>query len=190
MITIESLDSAGLARAADALADILHACVNAGASVSFIQPFSPADALAFWTGPVARALAGGGRRLLVARDASGRIVGTVQLDLDTPPNQAHRGEVAKMLVHPSARRQGIARKLMAALLDIARAEGRWLVTLDTRVNDAAQPLYASLGFELAGVIPHFARGAEHGSDRYDGTAYMYAVLDIAPRLTAAASASR
>ncbi len=175
MITIENLDSDGLGREAGALAGILHACVLAGASVSFIQPFSPADALAFWTGPVARALAGGKRRLLVARDGSGHIVGTVQLDMDTPPNQAHRGEVAKMLVHPAARRQGIAGKLMSELLAIAQAEGRWLVTLDTRVNDAAQPLYASLGFELAGIIPDFARDPEPGSDRYDGTAYMYRI---------------
>ena len=78
-----------------------------------------------------------------------------------------------MLVHPAARRQGIARKLVSALLEIAEAEGRWLVTLDTRVNDAAHPLYASLGFQLAGVIPDFSRGLEPGSDRYDGTAYIY-----------------
>ncbi len=171
MISIEKLDSAGLAREADALAGILQACVQAGASVSFLQPLSHAEARGFWTGPVAAAVAGGKRRLLVARDDGGRVVGTVQLDLATPPNQPHRAEVAKMLVHPAARRQGIARRLMQELLAIAEAEGRWLVTLDTRVDDHAQPLYAALGFQLAGVIPLFALAPETG--RYDGTAIMY-----------------
>lgn len=167
MIAIERLNDVA---EADALAEVLHACVMDGASVGFVWPFSLADARAFYTGPVAAALAAGGRFLLVAR-LDGRIVGTAQLDLAGMPNQRHRADVMKVLVHPAARRRGIARLLMLALEQIARAEGRTLLTLDTREGDAAQPLYASIGYTLAGVIPDYAMAPEGG--RLDATAYMF-----------------
>jgi GNAT superfamily N-acetyltransferase len=87
----------------------------------------------------------------------GQLGGTVQLDLATPPNQRHRGEVMKLLVHPSLRRRGIARALMIALEDVAREEGRTLLTLDTWTGGAAERLYTSLGYVTVGVIPRFAR---------------------------------
>ena len=178
MIRIERLDSEGLARETEALAGILHACVADGASVGFVWPFTLEMARAFWTGPVAYGVAGGGRHLLVAR-LDGVVVGTAQLDFAGMPNQRHRADVAKVLVHPTARRRGIARRLMLALEEIARPGGRWLLTLDTRVGDAAQPLYAALGYELAGVIPFYAQAPEDPS-RFDGTAYMFKTL-AAPR---------
>jgi GNAT superfamily N-acetyltransferase len=140
----------------DALAGILHAAVHAGASVSFILPFSLDDSRAFWRDQVVPRVAAGARRVLVAR-LDGRISGTVQLDLATPPNQGHRAEVLKLLVLPDARRHGIARALMIALEEVARAERRTLLTLDTRTGDLAEPLYLSLGFIRVGVIPHYAR---------------------------------
>ena len=94
--------------------------------------------------------------MLVAR-WSGRIAGTVQLEPAAQPNQQHRAEVVKLLVHPDARRRGIARALMSALEDVARLEHRTLLTLDTRTGDRAEPLYVSLGYISAGVIPRFAR---------------------------------
>ena len=93
------------------LADVLHAAVHAGASVNFILPFSVEEARAFWCSKVLPEVRSGGRRVLIAR-VDGRIAGTVQLVLDLPPNQRHRAEVAKLLVHPFARRQGLARRLM------------------------------------------------------------------------------
>jgi ribosomal protein S18 acetylase RimI-like enzyme len=139
------------------LADVLHAAVHAGASVSFVLPFSLDEARAFWRDQVAPRVAAGTRRVLIASTGD-RIVGTVQLELGTPPNQAHRAEVLKLLVHPEARRQGIGRALLIALEEIARAEGRSLLTLDTRTGDRAEPLYESLGYSCAGVIPNYARG--------------------------------
>lgn len=138
------------------LADVLHASVEAGAVVHFVLPFSMEEARAFWREAVLPRMSDAGRRVLVARQA-GRIVGTVQLDLATPPNQRHRAEVMKLLVHPDARRQGIARALMEAAEDLARAEGRTLLTLDTRTGDHAEPLYLSMGYVLAGVIPRYSR---------------------------------
>jgi hypothetical protein len=89
------------------LADVLIDCVEGGASVSFMLPFTRERASAFWH-RVAEGAARGERALLVAEDAQG-IVGTVQLVLEQPENQPHRAEVAKMLVHRRARRQGMGR---------------------------------------------------------------------------------
>ena len=142
----------------DALSDILHAVVHDGAGVSFVVPFSIDDARAFWVEKVVPGVRSGTKRVLVAR-ADGRIVGTVQIELAVPPNQVHRAEVLKLLVHPSARRQGIARALMVALEDVARAERRTLLTLDTWTGSAAEGLYRALGYVVVGVIPRYARGS-------------------------------
>lgn len=174
MAEIEELDAAGADTALDGLAQMLRACVEAGASIGFVLPFPEEAARAFWRDRVFPAVARGERRLLVARDGA-RILGTVQLDLAAMPNQRHRGDVSKLMVHPDGRRQGIARALMARLLEIAVEEGRWLLTLDTRSGDAAEPLYRSLGFQVAGSIPLYALAPEGA--RYDATTYMYKVLE-------------
>src|ERR1051326_8892188 len=133
---------------------LLHDCVHAGASVSFILPFSRSDAAAFWRDKVLPTVQAGTCRVLVAR-RDDEIVGTVQLDLATPPNQPHRREIRKLLVHPSARRAGIARALMVAIEERAREANRSLLTLDT-ASDGAERLYASLGYVRVGVIPGFS----------------------------------
>ena len=140
------------------LADVLHAVVYDGAGVSFVVPFSLDEARTFWVDTVLPGVRARTRRVVVARREA-RIVGTVQLDLAVPPNQRHRAEVLKLLVHPTARRRGIARALMIALEAIARSEGRTLLTLDTWTGRAAEVLYRSLGYVAAGVIPRYARGS-------------------------------
>jgi len=170
---IEELSAADLAREIDAFAALLHACVHAGASIGFILPFSRDDARAFWRDKIVPGLSAGARRLLVARH-EGMLAGTVQLGLDAMPNQRHRGDVSKLMVHPDARRHGIARRLMAELERIAREERRTLLTLDTREDDAAEPLYRSLGYRAVGVIPRYARAPE--SERLDGTVIMFKEL--------------
>lgn len=153
------------------LARLLRSCVAAGASVSFVEPFTEAEAAAFWTAKVVPAIETGVSELVMARRGR-EVLGTVQLDLDTPPNQPHRAEVRKLLVHPAARRQGLARRLMAALENRARARGRWLITLDTRSDDAAEPLYRSLGYTTIGRIPNFSRDP-HDPETLDATTIMY-----------------
>ena len=155
------------------LSALLHACVHDGASIGFILPFSSNDSEAFWSGNVGPAVARGSRLLLVAQ-LDGVIAGAVQLDWDTPPNQALRAEVRKLLVHPVCRRRGIARQLMQALEAHARALSRPLLTLDTRTQDHAEPLYASLGYQVAGMIPGYALAPEGG--RLDATTVMYKQL--------------
>ncbi len=110
---------------------------------------------------------------MVARK-DGRIAGSVQLDYDTPPNQPHRAEVRKLLVHPDFRRRGIAKALMAALESRAAELGRSLLTLDTRTGDMAEPLYVSLGYQTAGIIPGYCR--DPFKDHFDPTTIMYKAL--------------
>lgn len=172
MEIIEILPEAYASRI-DGLTGVLHACVHAGASVNFILPFPEAEARAFWTGKTARAMEGGKRRLWIAEEA-GRVAGCVMLDWDTPPNQVHRAEVTKLLVHPDFRGRGLSHRLMAVLIDAAREMGKGLVTLDTTTGSIAEGVYARAGFIAAGSIPGFAR--HPSEDRLEPTTYMYLAL--------------
>ncbi|MBC7664668.1 MAG: GNAT family N-acetyltransferase, partial [Caulobacter sp.] len=136
-----------------ALADVLVDCVEGGASVSFMLPITRERSLAFWR-KVADGVARGERLLLVAEDAQG-IVGTVQVIVDQPENQPHRADVAKMLVHRRARRQGLGAALMQAAEVAARASGKTLLVLDT-ASDDAERLYTRQGWQRVGVIPGYA----------------------------------
>lgn len=152
------------------LAGLLIDCVEGGASVSFMHPLPMARALAFWRG-VADSAARGERALLVAEDAAG-IVGTVQVVLDQPDNQPHRADVAKMLVHRRARRQGLGEALMQAAEQVARECGKTLLVLDT-ASDDAERLYARLGWQRCGVIPGYAL---FPNGEMCDTTYLYRVL--------------
>jgi GNAT superfamily N-acetyltransferase len=153
-IEIRRLDAAQARAELDALADVLFDCVDGGASVSYMAPFSQADARDAFAGFVAEVELG--RRLLLAAYDGGRLVGTVQVILALPPNQPHRGEIAKLLVHRAARKRGIAARLMEAAEAEARAEGKTLLVLDTVTGDAAERLYERLGWTRVGVIPGYA----------------------------------
>jgi GNAT superfamily N-acetyltransferase len=109
----------------EGLADVLIDCVEGGASVSFLYPLRRDRAVAFWR-RVAQGVAAGERALLVAEDALG-LCGTVQLVLDLPENQPHRADLAKMLVHRRARRQGLGAALMRAAEATARECARTLL---------------------------------------------------------------
>ena len=172
-ITISTFSGEELASHVGELSALLHACVHAGASIGFVLPHSEAESQAFWLGNVLPAVAGGARLMLVAR-SDNRIVGSVQLDHDTMPNQPHRAEVRKLLVHPRFRRRGIAKLLMAELERHASRIGRSLLTLDTRTGDAAEPLYASLGYQTTGVIPGYCLNPFE--PRLDPTTIMYKAL--------------
>lgn len=86
---------------------LLHACVHDGASISFVMPFSPEEAEAFWRKKVLPGVAAGSS-LLLAAEADGRIAGSVQLDHDTPPNQPHRASSSaiRRRARPRRRKSG------------------------------------------------------------------------------------
>jgi GNAT superfamily N-acetyltransferase len=155
ILTVRRLGACDAAASVEALADVLLDCVEGGASVSFMLPLQRERALAFWRG-VADGVARGERALLVAEDAEGHIVGTVQLITAMPDNQPHRADVAKMLVHRRARRAGIAQRLMAALDQVAKEEGKTVLVLDTVTGGDAERLYERAGWQRAGVVPKYA----------------------------------
>jgi GNAT superfamily N-acetyltransferase len=160
----------------DELAAVLHDCVEGGASVGYMAPFSRDDARAAFAGFVAEAEAG--RRLILAAFADGEVVGTVQVVLAQMPNQPHRGEIAKLLVHRSARGRGVAAKLMAAAEAEARAEGKTLLVLDAVTGGDAARLYDRLGWTTVGVVPGFAL---YPDGRPCATTYFYKELPEASR---------
>jgi GNAT superfamily N-acetyltransferase len=148
------LDGAAFDAAIPDLAAILADAVAGGASVGFLLPFSPEDAATWWRG-LERDVAHGSVLVIMAR-LDGRVVGTAQLRLAQLPNARHRAEVAKVLVHRSARRQGIATALMREIERIAVADGRTLLVLDTIADSEAEPLYTKLGWTRAAEIPRYA----------------------------------
>ena len=137
-----------------ALAELLIETVASGGSVSFMHPLAPDIAAAFWSKCLAAADAG--ERVVLGAMEDGELIGTVTLLLDCPPNQPHRGEIAKMMTRLSRRGRGVARALMVEAERVARERGRTLLTLDTATDEGAGPFYEKLGFVKAGVIPDYA----------------------------------
>ncbi len=136
------------------LANVLVDCVEGGASVSFMPPFTQSDAEAFFH-KVAKGVEAG-ERILLAAFLDSKLVGTVQLLTAMPPNQPHRAEIAKMLVLRSARSRGIGEALMRRAEECALEAGKTLLVLDTVLGGAAERLYARLGWNKAGAIPKYA----------------------------------
>jgi len=136
------------------LCEVLIDCVEGGASVSFMRPMTLAKAADFWRG-VAASMARGERALIVAEDSEGRILGTAQALWAEAENQPHRADIAKMLVHSSARRLGVGAAVLRAAESAARESGRNVLVLDT-ASDAAERLYERSGWQRVGTIPDFA----------------------------------
>ena len=136
-----------------ALAELLIDAVDAGAAVSFLAPLPLDYAEAWWRKTISKSSTGA--IFLVARDAEG-IAGSVQLHPAWAPNQPHRADIAKLLVHRRSRRQGLGSLLMRTIEEEARRAGFRLLTLDAKKGGAAEQLYLHLGWTPVGIIPDFA----------------------------------
>jgi GNAT superfamily N-acetyltransferase len=154
MVEIRTLSSDAARRQRDALAEILADCVAGGASVSFMWPFTVDEAWRWWDGIIASVAED--RTVLFGAYDDGELRGTVQLGLDGPCNQRHRGDVKKLLVHRRARARGLGAALMQALEEEARRRGLTLLTLDTCSGSEAERLYQRQGWTRAGIIPGYA----------------------------------
>lgn len=153
-ITVEPLNAEAARAAIPALAGILADAVDSGASVGFMHWNGPSDYVAFWTGVVADVAAG--RTILFAARQGADVLGTAQLQLIGKPNQPHRAEIAKVLVHSCARRRGLGAALMQAAEAAARQAKRDLLVLDTDEHGAARRLYGKLGWTELGTVPRYA----------------------------------
>jgi GNAT superfamily N-acetyltransferase len=150
---IRRLTAAEMDERISALSDVLMDCVEGGASVSFMAPFSRERADAFWLAIKDR-VATGTTEVLIA-EHGGELVGTVQLVMAQPENQPHRADVAKMLVHRRARRRGVGQALMKAAEELARAMGKTLLVLDT-ASEEAERLYRGMDWTMVGRVPGYA----------------------------------
>lgn len=169
--TIIELDPAAAVAHHTVLCRLLRDAVVGGASVGFVLPLHDAELDNYWQG--VRAQIQGGATVLLGAELDGQLVGTVQLTRSLRSNGRHRAEVQKLLVHSSARRRGIARRLMLALEARARASGITLLVLDTCTGTGAEPLYVQLGFTRVGSIPSFAAFPD---GRLGSTTYYYRLL--------------
>ncbi|MBI2717859.1 MAG: GNAT family N-acetyltransferase [Rhizobiales bacterium] len=149
------------------LGEILADAVVGGAGVSFMLPFSAAEGAAWWAG------VDPAKKQVFAASQDGQIAGVVILERAWQPNQPHRGEISKLLVHRSFRRKGIGKLLLQAVEREARAQGLTLLNFDTVAGSPAEAFYRSLGFTCAGTIPGYAYSPD---GRLDDTAIFYKQL--------------
>ncbi|WP_105373878.1 GNAT family N-acetyltransferase [Neorhizobium huautlense] len=168
MTTIRIVDAEEARAVLPDLSEILSDCINGGASVGFMLPFEPSDATGYWQ-EIADAVEKGSIILAVA-EVEGRVVGTVQVGLASKPNQPHRGDLMKLLVHRSARGLGLSRKLMEVVEAEAARRGRTLLVLDTATGSEAESIYPRFGWERVGVIPDYAMWPQGG---FCGTTLFY-----------------
>jgi GNAT superfamily N-acetyltransferase len=132
------------------LGEILSDAVNSGAGVSFMLPFSATDGSAYWSGVDPE------KKQVFAAIENDTIAGVVILERAWAPNQPHRADISKMLVHRDFRRRGVGTLLLKALEDEARRMGLTLLTFDTIARSPAEAFYRGLGYVRAGHIPDYA----------------------------------
>jgi len=95
------------------------------------------------------------RTMVLVAVEQGRILGSATLELDTrvepdddPPLAPDESHIRMLGVDPDERGKGVARALMDACFDEARAHGkRWMSLHTTQRMHAAQAMYERLGFE-------------------------------------------
>jgi ribosomal-protein-alanine N-acetyltransferase len=96
----------------------------------------------------------------VAEPEGERVVGFAGLWLMV--DEAH---ITTFGVHPAWRRQGVGRRLMLRLVDLALELGAARITLEVRAsNTAAQELYRSFGFTIAGTRARYY--SDDGEDAF------------------------
>ncbi|MGL4489994.1 MAG: GNAT family N-acetyltransferase, partial [Rhizobiaceae bacterium] len=177
---IRHLDAIEAKARIEELTDILLDCVAGGASVSFMADMTHGEALAFWEKAIA-GVADGGRILVVAEDKA-RLIGTVQVVASGIPNQPHRSDLAKMLVHRDGRGQGIGAALLSEAESLSLKAGWWLMVLDTVVDSVADRLYRRGGWKPVGIVPNYALWPDGA---LCGTRYFYKDLRPAAAVTVA-----
>jgi ribosomal protein S18 acetylase RimI-like enzyme len=151
---IRALTEALDPRQLEDLCALLIDAVEGGASLGFLKPLDYERARAYWEN-VARAIQAGDKALLVA-EIEGAILGTVQIVLDMPQNQPHRGEISKMIVHTKVRQLGLGARLLDEAENRARLAGKSLLVLDTHTGSAAEHLYRKAGYTPLPPLPDYA----------------------------------
>ncbi|GAA4893975.1 GNAT family N-acetyltransferase [Streptomyces coeruleoprunus] len=173
-LRIEPLTAARIrAEAGEGLAVLLQDAVHSGASVGFLAPLEATDAASWWLSAAEEAESGA-RSVWAARGPGEAVLGVVTLVRASYPNQRHRGEISKLLVHRAARGRGLGRTLLETAERAAAEAGLTLLVLDTESGSPAEGLYRTAGWTRAGTIPGYA-GDPAGVPR--PTTYYYKALE-------------
>jgi ribosomal protein S18 acetylase RimI-like enzyme len=137
-----------------ALAELLLDSVAGGASIGFMASVTKPEAELFFD-KVLTAMERD-ERILLAAFVDSTLLGTVQIVPSMMPNQPHRADISKLMVHRSVRGKGVASMLMRHAEESARAAGKSVLVLDTCTGTDAERLYLRLGWTRAGIVPHYA----------------------------------
>ncbi|WP_319517450.1 GNAT family N-acetyltransferase [uncultured Martelella sp.] len=176
MMKITLLNGQQAEAAIPALSALLADSIEDNASMGFMAPYDNEGVETYWQQVAAGVAAGS--LVLLAAEIEGEIVGTVQAGFAQKPNQPHRADVMKLIVHRKVRGRGIARKLMETLDAVCIEADRWLLVLDTATGSDAEAIYPRLGWQRVGVVPDYALYPEGG---YCGTTFFYKRLGDQPR---------
>jgi GNAT superfamily N-acetyltransferase len=161
-VDVRELDPLAYRAAIPELAGLIVDAVAGGASINFLADVTLDQARAWWEARLGDVDSGRTSPFVAVVD--GRIVGSTILVRSVNPNSPHRAEIGKVIVARSVRRRGIGRSLMLAAEARARADGRWMLVLDTVAGSAADALYRSLGWQETGVVPNYALSADGRSE--------------------------
>jgi len=153
-----------------------HLSDNGREQTPLFQPLSPSDSkvsdamqLSFATGLTLEIDEVGWRRVWVARNELGNIVGHIDLRAHRERHTSHRALLG-MGVDRNHRRQGIGRLLMETAFEWANREAK-LGFIDLQVLSQNQPaikLYEKIGFRVIGEIEDMFR--------IEGNSYSYTLM--------------
>jgi ribosomal protein S18 acetylase RimI-like enzyme len=146
---------------------VVAAVLELGGAVGWVTVPDRAESDRWLAERVTEVAAGRSRLALVS--AGGRLAGLGRWSWYASPAVAVNADIRQVMVHPEARGQGLARALVAALVEDAREHAVETLTLDVRGNNhAAMALYETFGFEVAGRLPDFVAV---GDERWDRVLY-------------------
>ncbi|RYP69620.1 hypothetical protein DL769_005240 [Monosporascus sp. CRB-8-3] len=149
------------------LRTLLQLCVNqdpASSSIGFRAPLSGEAADEFWLATATK-LTETPRVLhcfvLTADPAAADVLATGSIVTIPKVTHRHRAEIVKLLVHPSARRKGVATAMMHHLESFAKNSlGKEVLTLDTATTTPARAFYNNIGWKEWGTCPEYADFAD------------------------------
>ncbi|MCJ1679258.1 GNAT family N-acetyltransferase [Streptomyces sp. APSN-46.1] len=152
----------------DGLVDLWTDASNAGGAIGFVPPVTREDIRPELVRHLV-AMAEGRNRLVVGRDANGRVGAAAFLAFNTHRLQLHWIWVYTVMVHPDLQGQGAGRALMEAVADAARTlDGIDAIRLSCRGGHGLEHFYAACGYKEVGRVPDAIRVAP-GEDRDDIT---------------------
>jgi GNAT superfamily N-acetyltransferase len=91
--------------------------------------------------------------LLVAEDATGRVLGTASVALDVGAHADLLGELGRLAVHPDARGQGLATRLMEARLNAVQGRLHAALVENRTLHAYSQRVSESHGLAPIGFLP-------------------------------------